>query len=251
MNSDYFKNNKHLVRPVLLGVSVVLAVLALAKLRDYYTTSAEAQSIVRKAVDQDKTTPKLIEENLAGFKKIADALKKESLFVPRAPKHHPVSAVLGIMGSEALINGKWYKAGDKISDAEIVAIEATFVKIKWDGKEKAFAPISAMTASAPKPLAKVEIASEEKNKKEKPKKLASKLKRVKTEVSVSSGANDPLGWMGVKLSAKLRGKILKMWSNASEEDKRRGMAEWNNASDEKRSEMLSQLEAMPDGEMGG
>ena len=101
----------------MLGVSAVLAVLAVVKLMDYYTTSAEAQSIVRKAVDQAKTDPKLIEENLAGFKKIADALKKESLFVPRAPKRHPVSAVLGIMGSEALINGKWYKVGDKIKDA--------------------------------------------------------------------------------------------------------------------------------------
>ena len=251
MNFDYFKNNKHLVRAVLLGVSAVLAVLAAVKLMDYYTTSAEAQSIVRKAVDQDKTDPKLIEENLAGFKKIADALKKESLFVPRAPKRHPVSAVLGIMGSEALINGKWYKVGDKISDAEVVAVEPTVVTIKWDGKETMFAPISAMTASVATPPAKVEITSKAKEKKEKPKKQAAKDKGVKTKVSISSGGDDPLGWMGVKLSEKLRGKILKMWSNASDEDKQRGMAEWNNASDEKRSEMLSQLEAMPDGGMDG
>jgi len=251
MNSDYFKNNKRFVRPVLLGVSVVLAVLALAKLRDYYTTSAEARSIVRKAVDQDKANPNLLEENLRGFTKIADALKKKNLFVPPAPKRHPVSAVLGIMGSEALINGKWYKVGDKISDAEIVAIEATLVKIKWDGKEKVFAPISAMTAAAPKPAAKVEITSKGKNKKEKPKKLVAKPKRIAEKVGFSSGEDDPLGWMGVKLSAKLRGKILKLWSNASDEDRQRGMAEWNNASDEKRQEMLSQLEAMPDGEMDG
>jgi len=251
MNFDYFKKNKHLVRPVLLGVSAVLAVLVVVKLRDYYTTSSEAQSIVRKAVDQDKADPKLIQENLAGFKKIADALKKNSLFVPAAPKRHPVSAVLGIMGSEALIKDKWYKVGDKISDAEIVAVEPTVVIIKWDGKEKTFAPISAITAAAPKPPAKVEITSKDKNKEEKSKKLTAKAKGVTEKVSLSSGGNDPLAWMGVKLSAKLRGKILKMWSNASEEDKRRGMAEWNNASDEKRGEMLSQLEAMPDGEMGG
>jgi len=246
MNSDYFENKKYLVRPVLLGVSAILAVLALAKLRDYYTTSARAQSIVRKAVDRGKADPNRIKENLAECAKIADTLKKNSLFVPRPPKRHPVSAVLGIMGSEALINGKWYKLGDKISDAEIVAIEPTLVKIKWDGKEKVFAPISAVTASAPEPIAKVEDRSKGKNKKEKPKRPAATIKPVKEEVSLSSGGDDPLAWMGVKLPEKLRGKILKMWNNASEEDKRRGMAEWNNASDEKRSEMLSQLEAMPD-----
>jgi len=250
MNSDYFKNNKRFVRPVLLGVCAVLAVLALAKLRDYYTTSSKAQSIVRKAVDQDKADPNRIEENLAGFKEIAKALKKESLFVPRAPKRHPVSAVLGIMGNEALINGKWYKVGDKISDAEIVAIEPTLVKIKWDGKEKSFAPISAMVAADTKPSGRAEKTPQVKDKKDKARNAAEKAKKIKSKVKIASGGDDPLGWMGVKLSAKLRGKILKMWSNASEEDKRRGMAEWNNASDEKRREMLSQLEAMPDGEMG-
>ena len=249
MNSDYLKNNKHLVRPVLLGVSAVLAVLALAKLWDYYTTSAEAQSIVRKAVDQDKADPNLVKENLAGFKKIADALKKESLFVPRAPKRHPVSAVLGIMGSEALINGKWYKAGDKIKDAEVVAVEPTLVRIKWDGKEKTFAPISAMTATVSKPAGRVDKNPKGKDK-SKHKDSAAKPKKIKA-AKVASAQDDPLGWMGVKLSPELRRKIMMMWGNASDEDKQRGMAEWNNASDEKKQEMLSQLEAMPDMEMGG
>ena len=87
--------------------------------------------------------------------------------------------------------------------------------------------------------------------KEKPKKLALKTKRVAEKVSLSLGGDDPLAWMGVKLSPELRRKIMMMWNNASEEDKQRGMAEWNNASDEKKQEMLSQLEAMPDMEMGG
>ncbi len=55
----------------------------------------------------------------------------------------------GILGDEVLINGKWYKAGDKVGDAKIVAIEAAQVRIEWEGKEKIFAPISA--ASAPNP----------------------------------------------------------------------------------------------------
>jgi len=48
-----------------------------------------------------------------------------------------------------LFNGKWYKVGDKIGDAKIVAIEAAQVRIEWEGKEKIFAPISAASSSGP------------------------------------------------------------------------------------------------------
>jgi len=146
---DYLKEKERLAPRALLGVAAVLAILAVVKLWDYYSASAEAHSIVGKAVDQDKTDPNLVKENLDGFKKIADAIKKKNLFFePPAPRH-PVSAVLGIMGEEALINGKWYKAGDKIGDATVVAVEPTQVKIEWNGKEKYFAPIaSAASASA-------------------------------------------------------------------------------------------------------
>ncbi|MHC4742368.1 MAG: hypothetical protein ACYS8Z_10670, partial [Planctomycetota bacterium] len=78
---------------------------------------------------------------------IANAIKKENLFVPVPPKRHPVSAVLGIMGAEALINGKWYKVGDRIGDAKVIAVEPTQVKIEWDGNEKWFAPIASTGGS--------------------------------------------------------------------------------------------------------
>ncbi len=250
MNSDYLRNNKHLVPAVLLGVSAVFAVLSLVKVAGFFATSARAQSIVAKAVDQDKTDPNLLEKNLAAFREIADGLKKQSLFMPPAPKRHPVSAVLGIMGNEALINGKWYKVGDEISGAEVVAIEPTLVRIEWDGKEKSFAPISAMTAAAPEPAARLEETGKVKDKKEKPKKPAVKPDRVKAKMGVSSGGDDPLAWMGVDLSPKLRAKLLKIWNNASDEDKRRGMADWKKASEEEKEQMLSMLEAMPEGEMG-
>jgi len=149
MKFDYLKENERLAPRALLGVAAVLALLTVAKLWDYHSASAEAQSVVGKAVDQDKADPNLVKENLAGFKKIADAIKKKNLFVPVPPKRHPVSAVLGIMGEEALINNKWYKVGDKIGDAKVIAVEPTQVKIEWDGKEKYFAPIaSADSASA-------------------------------------------------------------------------------------------------------
>ena len=49
--------------------------------------------------------------------------------------------MLGILGHEALINGKWYKVGDSVGEAKIVAIEPTKVRIAWNGQEKEFSPI--------------------------------------------------------------------------------------------------------------
>jgi len=242
MNKDYLNKNRHLAGPVLLGVSVVLAALTAAKLWDYHSASANAQSIISKAVDWDKADPNLLEENLAGCKEIADALKKNNLFAPPPKKPgHPVSAVQGIMGNEALINNKWYKVGDKISDAEVVSIEATLVKIKWNGKEKSFAPISAIVAAAPKPAAKT---VDEPKVEKKPKKRDVKPKKEKVVVQVASAEEDPLAWMGVELSPRMRAMIMEKWNSASEEEKQQGMAQWNALSDEQKSEAISGMEAM-------
>ena len=139
----YVKENERLVFRLLLGAAGVLAVLTVAKLWHYSRSTANAQNIVSKAIDKDEADPNLLKANLADSKKIADAIKKENLFIPIPPKQHPVSVVLGIMGNEALINGKWYTAGSKIGDANVVAVEPTRVKIEWNGQEKYFAPLAA------------------------------------------------------------------------------------------------------------
>lgn len=252
MNLDYLKKNKRIAPPALLILSVVFAALTAYRLWDYKSSMAKAQSIVSQAAEKDKPDPDNLEKSLAGLARIADAIKKQNLFIPPAPKRHPVTAVLGIMGNEALINGKWYKVGDKIADAEVVAVEPTLVKIKWDGSEKTFAPISAMIPESSGPGRVTRVAHGDKdNEKEKKKEPKKDTKQKKTkEVKIASG-HDPLDWMGVDLPPHLHKKIMKLWKNASEEDKRRGMAEWNNASDERKRQMLSQLEAMPDSAMGG
>lgn len=248
MNFDYLKKNKDFARPVLLGVSLVLAALTAYRLWDYRTASARAQSIVSQAAEKGSPDPEAARENLAKFTELANTIKKENLFVPPVAKRNPVSTVSGIMGNETLIDEKWYKVGDKISDAEIVAVEPTFVKVKWDGKETTFAPISAIVAETPSVVAKKVDAGEAKEKKEEPEKAA---KEKTINMAKVTSVNDPLAWMGVELSPKLHSKLMKLWNMASEEDKRRGMAEWNNASDQKRREMLSELEAIPEEAMGG
>ena len=78
-----------------------------------------------------------------------EGLKKNNLFAPPATKQCPVNEVIGILGNQALINGQWYKVGDTVADAKILAIEPTKVKVVWNGQEKEFTPIGSTGGGGP------------------------------------------------------------------------------------------------------
>ena len=150
MKLDYLKEKKELVSVVLFGASAVFAVLILVKVTGFFTATARAEKIVKGAIAQNTTDADDMDKYFAKYKALANELKKNNLFVPPSPKQHPVKEVLGIFGDEVLIGkDKWYKVGDKVGDAKIVAIGPTQVTIEWDGKEKPFAPIDSKGSSQP------------------------------------------------------------------------------------------------------
>ena len=143
---DHLKNKKELIPTVLLGVSVLCGILILVKVTSFFVTSARAESVVKRAIEQNGTDPNNIEKQLASSAAITDELKKNNLFAPPPAKQHPVNEVWGIFGDQVLIKDKWYNVGDTIADAKVVAIGPTSVTIMWDGKEKSFLPIQAVIA---------------------------------------------------------------------------------------------------------
>jgi len=149
MKLDYLKEKKELISVVLLVVSVVLVFSILIKVWSFFDASAKAEKIVKKAVAQNNADAEDMDKYFAKYKVLADELKKNNLFVPPAPKQHPIKEVLGIFGDEVIIRDKLYKVGDKVGDAKIVAIGPTEVTIEWDGKEKTFAPINSSGSSQP------------------------------------------------------------------------------------------------------
>ena len=147
LNNNHTKNNKEIVSVGLLGVSAVMVVLIVIKVTGFLAAPARAEKSVKRAVALSKPDANDMEKYLVKSRAIADELKKNNLFAPPPPKQHPVKQVSGILGDEALINGKWYKAGDKVGDANIVVIEPTLVKIAWNGTEKVFLPIDTKGSS--------------------------------------------------------------------------------------------------------
>ena len=149
MKLEDMKNKKELIGTTLFAVSVISAFLIAAKVAGFYVVSANAGHAVERAIDQFKPDDNNVKSQLDKAKTIADTLKGQNLFSPPAPKQNPVTTVLGILGDEALINGRWYKAGDKVADATIVAVAPTAVTVEWDGKTKVFNPIDGGASSGP------------------------------------------------------------------------------------------------------
>lgn len=154
MKLDYLKNNhsknkKDIFSVGLLGISAFMCVLILIKVTGFFAAPAKAEDSVKRAVEHSKPDPNDMEKYFAKSRAIADQLKKNNLFAPPLPKQHPVNKdqVLGILGNEALINGGWYKVGDNVGDAKIVAITPIDITIEWDGSEQVFVPIDAKGAS--------------------------------------------------------------------------------------------------------
>jgi hypothetical protein len=146
LNNNHIKNKKEFISVGLLGASAVMVVLMVIKVTGFLAAPVRAENSLNKAAELSKLDDEEVKKHIDASKAIADELKKKNLFAPPPPKQHPVKQVLGILGDEALINGKWYKVGESVGDAKIVAIEPTLVRIEWDGNEKTFLPIDTKTS---------------------------------------------------------------------------------------------------------
>jgi hypothetical protein len=133
---------------ILLAVAVLLGALMLVKVAGFFLASSKV-TVAAARKGGAGTDANGLKESLTQARTSAEQLKKQNLFVKTTPKQHPISEVLGILGDEALINDKWYKVGDSVGDAKIVAIEPTRVRVAWDGQEKEFSPIGAGGSGGP------------------------------------------------------------------------------------------------------
>jgi hypothetical protein len=149
MTIDYIKQNKKYALILLVVVSAMCVVLIPVKVTAFFVEAAKASNLLENALAQTRQNNGEAEKRLADAKVIAEKVKKNNLFAPPAMKQHPVNAVAAIMGNEVLINEQWYRLGDMVSDAKIVAIEPMQVRILWDGQERTFAPVDAPLPERP------------------------------------------------------------------------------------------------------
>ena len=141
------KLKKETVTFVLVCVGAVIVFTIFVKITDSVVYAKKAEGVMKKAFAQNQQNqqPEVIDKLIEPSQGIADNLKRRNAFnigMAQRQIQFPVSMVNGIFGSEALINDRWYKQGDQIGEAVLVAIEPTQVRIKWQDDERIFVPIT-------------------------------------------------------------------------------------------------------------
>jgi len=148
MKVKSLKVKKEKFSVVLLGVSVVLGLATVSKTAEFFRNPIPTEELLGESAVLSRPDSNDAKAHFEQSKKVAGEIKEKNLFIPKPKKKNPVSGVSGIFGDSAFVNGKWCKVGDKVGDAELIAIEPTYVKIKWDGKERTYAPMMAAESSS-------------------------------------------------------------------------------------------------------
>ena len=211
MNMDYVKSGMWYGSRALFVASVVLVALTVTKVSGYMTSSGQITKAVKTAKAQNGNDEETVKTLLAKGREAADGLKKKNMFAPPPPKPNP-PVCFGIIGSSAIINGKEYKAGDKVGAAEIISVGTKEVVIKWDDKEMKLIPFAVNNASPP---------SRKPSPGKSEKKPESGPEPAKTIVEVTvTGPGGPGGrFMG--MSSDERQRMMDRYRNMSDEERNR------------------------------
>jgi hypothetical protein len=105
---------------------------------------------VTQAIEQYKTTEQQAASALQTSPKTADEMGKKNLFSGSQPAPS-MPQCTGLLGSYALFGDQWYKAGDSVQGAKILAVEPTEVKILWQEKEQILRPFDVEVQYAKSP----------------------------------------------------------------------------------------------------
>ncbi len=205
MKIESWKNRTESLTKILLAVAVLLGALTFLRIGSFLNSS-QAMAMAGQ-VDRGDPGASDLKTVLDETKASANQIKKNNLFAPGAARQYPVNEVIGILGHEALIGDKWYRTGDSVGEAKILAIEPTKVRMVWNGQEKEFSPIGATGGPAGRPNRAAPAGKKPGN-------------GAPAKVVVTGSRRGP-GPQGSGLSAQEKEQRRQRWVNMSAEEKQR------------------------------
>ncbi len=214
MNMDRIKNNMHYVVGALFVVSAVLVGLTVDRVSAYVISSNQIIQAVSDAKTENGHDEETIKKFLAEGREAADKLKKKNMFVPPPPKPNP-PVCFGIIGGSAIINGKQYKAGDKVAGAEIISVGAKEVTIKWEDKEMKLVPFARDNKTPQGSRSAPKAKSDQGKKKGQP-----SQKTPTTVVSQGPGQGVRAGGGFFNMSSEERQRLMQQYRSMSPEQQR-------------------------------
>jgi len=237
MKSDLSKNKRSRLCVILWAVAGFVMLAALAEGIGIFRAFGKRASMVKEALLQTSPDANDMEEYFAASKAMAETLKKDNLFAPPPPEQHPVGSVDGIMGDSVFIKGNWYQVGDKVGDAEVIAIYPTKVTVKWKGEEKDFAPIASISAPQGSPGIKPRVS------KRAPGPPSDGKGPMRREIGGMDRRARKGGFSGpgFDLSEEQRNAWREKFMNMSPGERMETAQKWQEMSDEERQEAMNEL----------
>jgi len=169
MAGNNLKFVKQYLPGLLLGASLLVGVAAGARVYTYIANSDIISERIEDTVSRLPQNKEALEKYQSNYTEMAEALNKKNIFTPPpGVKKNPVSQVNAILGNEAMIADKWYKAGDKIGEAKIVEVTSNSVVVKWNETENTFYPFEAPGAEATGPTRQAVVSEVRTKKKKRP-----------------------------------------------------------------------------------
>lgn len=155
------KIKKSEVTRVLLGISFFLAVLMLGKVAAFSIMSKGIGGRIEAAMASSKPDEETVRRHLSRGRETVGKMGRKNIFAP-PPPGAKAPVCMGIIGDCAIINGKYYWAGDMIGAAKVLDVGTTDVTIMWEGNEKKLVPFLVPTKySSKKPSKSVAMKPEE------------------------------------------------------------------------------------------
>jgi len=149
MNLEFVKHKTESITRILLAVAVLLGALTFLKIGSFVSSSKA--TMLAPQPEAGTMGANDLKKLLAETRASAEEIKKKNLFVPLRAKQFPVSEVKGILGHEVLIGERWYRVGEQVGEARVVAVEPTKVRLVWEGQEREFSPIVASAETVARP----------------------------------------------------------------------------------------------------
>ena len=232
----YPRNPSEWTAALLLLIAAALAMLTAVGGLGYATAALMDPNSIRDALTGSDADPNQQAALLAENDKLVEELKSSGMFAPLPPKPSPHKEISGILGSQVLMKGKWYKVGDTMAGAKVLAIEATCVKIEWEGKEMTLAPMKARDAAGPATKQNKPKARKKKPRTRKPQTAE------EPEPQAAPAEIDDLAWLDIP--EHLKAKIRVFWDQMTDEQKQKAKEDWENMSEDQKQQAIDAWSSM-------
>ena len=143
MNWQNEKDKKAFFSLGLLALAVLLIGFTAAQVISMTRQTSPGPLLTRETLDQI-TNGSNTRQYLEDYQAAARELTQKNMFVPPPEGPAEPGDCTAIFGDEARIGDRWYKSGDRLGEAEVVAIGPTSVTLLWDCRRITRTPVLKM-----------------------------------------------------------------------------------------------------------